>query len=94
MMYASAGQMKCFKCGDVSHKCVIRLYRQPKANTAAPAARSTGIGSSDAPLTAVLAPVSAREASDKTPDGGPGSQLPAVGNRGVVCSDCKGRGVH
>lgn len=37
MVYASAGQIKCFECGDVGHKHMLCLHRQPEANTATPA---------------------------------------------------------
>ena len=97
MVYASAGQMKCFECGDVSQKRVLCPHRQPEDNAAAQAAGSTRAGSADTPLAAVLASVSARGAGDGRPiaasdDGGPGSQLPAVGNQGWSAWAAEGAG--
>lgn len=33
MVYASSGNLKCFECGDVSHKCVACPHRQHRAET-------------------------------------------------------------
>lgn len=49
MVYASAGQIKCFDCGDVGHKQVLCPHRQTEFNAAGLAAGSTGAGSADAP---------------------------------------------
>ena len=102
MVYASAGLMKCFECGDVGHKQVLCPHRQIGAGAAAatPSTGSAGTGSTDAPsavggfVAAVAAPVSDHRASDKTPvvssdtDRALGSQLPIVGDwEGAVAAE-------
>lgn len=90
MVYASAGLMKCFECGDVGHKRVLCPHRQIAVGATAPTASATpGAGAPPAVggvVAAVAAPVSDHGAGDKPvaasdAHGVPGSQLHFVGDR-------------
>ena len=72
MVYTSAGQIKCFECGDVGHKCKLANRRRERWCTA-----GRCFGSHDGPGSWWW------DACSGSNDRGPGSQLPTVGDKSV-----------